>query len=156
MLTYSQPKIKAAEHRQRLDAALSRAHAANLVTTFINYAHPGNILPGPLGNPSDPGFESDINILHFDYTVLLVKEYLEFQKEPDPRKHTPPFLSMSSTSIVVGGMVALMRSVDRSLTPVQCKRILVETSRAMNYRGQEVRHVADATAALEQARKGLR
>jgi len=153
VLTYSQPKIRDMERRKRLDAAVSRAHAAGVVTTFIHYPLPGNILPGPLGDEGDPELVPDINILHFDYSVLFVKDYLAFQKEPNPRKHTVPFLSMSSTSVVVGGMVALMRSLDPSLTPQQCERILVETSHAMEYRGRQIPHVADAAAALERVQR---
>jgi len=154
VLTYSQPKVRNPESRKRLDAAVSKAHAAGIVTTFINYPHPGNILPGPLGDLGDPELSPDIDILHFDYTVVFVKDYLAFQNEPDPRKHQVPFLSLSSTSIVVGGMVALMRSLDPSLTPEQCKRILVETSHPMDYRGRQMQHVADAAAALKRVQAG--
>lgn len=151
-LTYSQAKVKKPENRKRLDAAVSRAHAANIVTTFIHYPHPGNIFPGPLGNENDPEREPDISILHFDYTVVSVKDYQEFQEDPDPRKHTPPFLSVSSTSPVTAGIVAMMRSVNPALTPEQCKRILIATSHAMEYHGRQVGHVVDAAAAVERAR----
>ncbi len=151
-LTYSQRKVAQPENRKRLDAAVSRAHAANIVTTFIHYPHPGNIFPGPLGSEGDPEREPDINILHFDYTVVFVKDYQQFQKEPDPRKHTPPFLSVSSTSPVTAGIVAMMRSVNPALTPEQCKGILVETSHAMEYHGRQVPHVVDAAAAIQRAR----
>ena len=43
----------------------------------------------------------------------------------------------------------MMRSANPSLTPEQCKLILINTSYEMNYRGHQVMHVADAGAALK-------
>ena len=48
VLTYSGPRFSP-ENRVRLDSCVDRALAKGIVTTFIHYPHPGNILPGWLG-----------------------------------------------------------------------------------------------------------
>lgn len=149
VLTYSHPPISAV-NRQRLDEAVTRAQQHNIVTTFIHYPQPGNILPGPLGREAGLERDEDVNILQYDYNVVFMKDY----RPKRSKRGMPPFLSMSSTSPVTGGIVALMRSVRPELTPALCKQILSETSHAMEFEGRRAPHVVDAAAAVDRARKG--
>jgi hypothetical protein len=74
ILTYSAEAFKG-EPRKILDNALDRAHKANIITTFIHTGHPGNILPSGLWSGNDDGREPDVNVLHYDYSVVFIDEY---------------------------------------------------------------------------------
>jgi len=95
--------------------------------------------------------EPDINILHYDYNVMMVRRYLEYLSsgEEDRARLTPPFLSISSTSPVTAGFVALMKSVRNDLPPAEYKRILMETSRNLIYRGEDCPRVPDIYEAVK-------
>ena len=130
-----------------------RCSGQTIVVTFIHYPHPDNLLPGPPANDSGEEREPDVNILHYDYSVLFVKEYVKWQQSQGKNAGYRPFLSISSTSQVAAGVVAMMRSLRPDLTPSQCKQILQETSRKMDYRGDMVPWVLDAAAAVAMASK---
>jgi len=148
VLTYSHAVIKG-EQRKILDAALDRAHKAGIVTTFIHTGHPGNIMPSGLWNGTDDGREPDVNVLQYDYTVVRVnwKENNEAIKNP--------FHSNSSTSPVIGGIVALMKSLSPDLSPVECQKILRETSHPLSYRGETPPRVFNALAAVKRVKDKL-
>lgn len=151
VLTYSQRRFPPAM-RQRLDSAVARAHAAGIVTTFIHYPAATNILPTWIGpRTGDDEREPDVNVLQYDYTVLFPERYR--QAQAGNARGYVPFLSLSSTSVVTGGIVALMRSVNPRLTPDDCRRILVETSRPMSLEGKSAPHVLDAYAAVTRVRE---
>lgn len=61
----------------------------------------------------------DINIFHYDYNGFA--------------KGNPPYLSLSSTSPVTAGFVAIFKSINNNLTPSEYKDILIQTSYSMNY-----------------------
>lgn len=148
VLTYSARRFSD-NLRPALDSAVERAHAAGIVTTFIHYPHPDNLLPtwiGPSG--SDEGREADVNIYHFDYTRVYIPRVLQWQDGQDHRIGLHPFLSVSSTSVVTAGMVALMLSIDPTLSPDACKRILMEHSRPVTLDGMTGPRVPDAYAAV--------
>ena len=153
-LTYSARKFPA-ELRPRLDSAVSRAHAAGIVTTFIHYPHPGNLLPtwiGPSGG--DEGREADVNVFHFDYTRVFIPRVQRWQSGETDRIGDHPFLSLSSTSPVTAGMVALLRSLDPSLAPEECRRILQQHSREVTFDGMTGPRVPDASAAARAVAEG--
>jgi subtilisin family serine protease len=151
-ITYSDRKFSAAL-RAKLDAAVSRAVAAGIVTCFIHYPHPDNLLPTGLfaRSPVDDERDPDVNILQYDYTTVFANEYLRALEGKSSRGYKP-FLSISSTSPVTAGIVALMRSVNPKLTPARCRQILMSTARPMTFEGQQAARVVDAAAAVRKAK----
>ncbi len=147
VLAYSDRAFSDAE-RARLDAAVERAHAHKIITTFIHYPHPNNILPtGLYGRTGDDQREPDINILHYDYNVVFVGRYQDYA-EIGAESGYVPFLSLSSTSVVTAGVVALMLATNDALTAEQCKRALMDSARSMTFEGKLAPRVMDARAAL--------
>jgi len=147
ILTYSAARFSAAV-RPRLDAAVERAHAAGIVTTFIHYPHPGNILPTWIGPRSgDDEREPDLNVLHYDYQVIFTQRYLAWLEDPAGSGHRP-FLSVSSTSPVTAAFVAMLKSVRPELSAQDCRRILQETSRVFELEGMTGTRTVDIAAAL--------
>lgn len=149
ILTYSAAAFAGAA-RKTLDQALDKAHKANIITTFIHTGHPSNILPSGLWGGLDDGREPDINVLHYDYSVVFIDKYRKAMAEG--KSPSQPFLSVSSTSPVVGGVVAMMKSLNPGLTPAQCQKILRETARPIEFEGEKPPRVLDAAAALEQVK----
>lgn len=147
VLTYSAARFSP-ENRPRLDEAVDRALAHGIVTTFIHYPHPGNLLPtGLLGRSGDDEREPDVNILHYDYQVLFTERYLDWLERGTESGYRP-YLSISSTSPVTAGFVAMLKSVQPELEPPEIKRILIETSRPLRFEGQDAPRVVDVAAAL--------
>ncbi len=147
VLTYSAARF-APENRPRLDEAVDRAVAHGIVTTFIHYPHPENLLPtGLLGRSGDDEREPDVNILHYDYQVIFTERYLDWLERGSESGYRP-YLSISSTSPVTAGFVAMLKSVRPDLEPAEIKRILMETSRPMRFEGRDAPRVVDAAAAL--------
>jgi hypothetical protein len=150
-ITYSAQRFPPAL-RGSLDEAVSRAVEAGIVVTFIHYPHEDNLLPTWLGGRSgDDEREPDVNILHYDYTVVFVKDYHDYSEGRQTQRRYRPFLSMSSTSPVTAGIVAIMRSANPSLTPAECKDILMATSRPIDFEGQRAPRAVDAAAAVRRA-----
>lgn len=113
--------------------------------TFIHTEYPSNILPTGLWGGLEDGREPDVNVLQYDYTVTRVEGW-------DKDKTNLPFFSVSSMSPVVGGVVALMKSLRPDLYPGDCQKIIRETSHPMNYRGEKPLMVLDALAAVKRAK----
>ena len=155
ILTYSHRKFSA-EVRPVVDAAVERAHAAGIVTVFIHYGHPGNLLPGGLFPTVEDGREPDIHVLHYDYSVLFTEWYAELQQTGKSSRGYQPFLSISSTAVVTAGVVAMMRSLEPDLTPAMCRQILLDTARPMTFEGDAVPRALDAAAAVEKAAEAAR
>jgi len=150
ILTYSDRRFSA-ENRPQLDAAVERAAQAGLVMTFIHYPHPDNLLPSGLsGMSGDDEREPDVNILHYDYSVVFPDWYREYQQGVE-RPGWRPFLSISSTSPVTAGIVAMMLSANPNLTPAQCKEILMSTASELEFEGSIAPRSVNAGLAVEQA-----
>ena len=154
VLTYSSSQFSE-ENEKKLNVVVDKAMERGILTTFIHYYHPGNILPDGLfayrGDADYNRREPDLNILHYDYNVMIIPRYLEYlsSSEEDRARLTPPFLSISSTSPVTAGFVALMKSVRNDLPPAEYKRILMETSRNLIYRGEDCPRVPDIYEAVK-------
>lgn len=147
VLTYSAQAFAPAV-REALDRAVDRALAHGIVTVFIHYPHPGNLLPGWLGpRTGDDEREPDVNILHYDYSVMFTGRYADWL-ERGPASGYRPFLSISSTAPVAAGCVALLRSLQPDLTPGDVRRIMVETSYATSFEGRLSPRTVDAAAAV--------
>lgn len=147
ILTYSQAGIKA-DYKPVFNAALDRAYKAGLITVFIHTGHPGNIMPTGLWSGKDDGREADVNIYHYDYSIIPIPEYLKL-KNGEKTWWNPPFLSVSSTSPILGGIIAMMKSLNPSLTSSKCREILQDTSFPFDFEGEHAPHAIDAYAALK-------
>ena len=148
VLTYSAARFSD-QNRARLDEAVDHALANGIVTTFIHYPHPGNLLPTWLGPRSgDDDREPDVNILHYDYQLIFTERYLDWLERGSESGHRP-YLSISSTSPVTAGFVAMLMSVKPGLAPADYKRILMETSRELTFQGNVAPRAVDIAAALK-------
>ena len=157
ILTYSGPQFSK-EGIAALDVAVDRALSNGIVTTFIHYDHPGNLKPGGLFSFGEPGERAaDVDILHYDYNTLLTSVYSRYAnlKETPESGNDVPYFSISSTSVVTAGFVAILRSIVPSLSAAECKRLLVSTSKSLAYYDPFFRvwlspkHVADIGSAVE-------
>lgn len=155
VLTYSAQPFES-KYRVKIDNAVKRATQHNLVTTFIHCPLPENMLPGGL-LPDDMGGNSrtpDLHVYHFDYNTLLLFMYEKYEKIREsggqPRSGDEiPYFSISSTSPVLAGIVAMMMEVNRNLPPDEYKQILIRTSKEFEYKGRTIDRVVDAPRALE-------
>lgn len=153
ILTYSAEPFRE-EDRYEIDKAVLKAVMNNIVITFIHYDLPENILPNGLFPKSPASYkrEADVNILHFDYNTLLLSKYKDFVesgRRGTDKNGDLPYFSNSSMSPVLAGIIAMMVEVNNNLTPADYKRILIETSKEIDYEGHKVKHVVDATDALK-------
>ncbi len=125
-------------YRADIDAAVDKAVENGIVTTFIHYDNPNNIWPVGLWplNSEKMSRDADLNIFPYDYNTFFVKNYIEYMAETDAFKRSqmmPIFMSISSTSPVTAGFVAILKSVNNNLTPQEYKDILINTSYSMDY-----------------------
>lgn len=141
------------KNRPRFDEAVNRAVENGIVTTFIHYDNPNNILPW--GIWSETGEEyyqraADINIFQYDYNVMFMENYGDAiaQEDFDAVYKDQLYTSVSSMSVVTAGSVALLKEIDNTLTPAQYKEILRDTSRRLEYEGEYAEHVLDMQAAV--------
>lgn len=145
------------KNRPRFDEAVNKAVEQGIVTTFIHYDNPDNILPWGIWDEVGEGYdrEPDINIFQYDYNTLFLNNYGEARglQDYDSTYKSQLHLSVSSMSVVTAGFVALLKSVDNTLTPAQYKEILVNTSRSLEYEGESAAHVADIEAAQQYLKK---
>lgn len=143
------------EARRRLDEAVARTVAAGVVVAFIHYPHPDNLLPtGLFPSGRDEGREADLNIYHYDYKVVFPARYDALTRgDTAQSRGYVPFLSISSTSPVVAGMVALLRGLDPGLTPADIRRVLRESSHPLTFKGQRALRVPDALVAVRRVRR---
>jgi len=153
VLTYSAEAFRI-EDRDAIDEAVRKAIAKNIVTTFIHYDLPENLLPYGLFPKSPVSYkrEADVNIYHFDYNLLLLFKYEEFVKSGKQQSDNIgalPYFSNSSMSPVLAGIVCMMKEINNDLPAADYKRILIETSKELNYDGYMVKHVVDAKRAIQ-------
>jgi hypothetical protein len=135
--------------RRALDPAVQKAVAAGVTVVFIHYPLAENLFPSWIGpRAGDDEREPDLNIFHYDYGVVFVAPYAALMRGEDAGGYRP-FLSLSSTAPVTAGLVALMKSLEPTLTPADCKRILQEASRPHTVEGRTGARVPDARKALE-------
>lgn len=147
ILTHSHRKFSK-QVRATVDAAVERAHEAGIVTVFIHYGHPDNLLPGGLFPGLVDGREPDVSVLHYDYSVLFTEWYGELQNTGKSERGYRPFLSISSTAVVTAGVVAMMLDLAPGLSPDACRELLRDTAKPLTFEGREVPRVLDAAAAV--------
>lgn len=142
------------KNRPRFDEAVNKAVDQGIVTTFIHYDNPVNLLPWGIWDwQGEEGYSRapDMNIFQYDYNTLFINNYGEIQGRADYGKvyKEQLHLSISSMSVVTAGFVAILKSVDDTLTPAEYKEILVNTSRYMEYEEDSAEHVVDIAAAVQ-------
>lgn len=125
-------------------------------TTFIHSPNPHNILPDGLfavGDVAYNGREADLHVCHYDYNVLMLRHYVQYQKRKEAASSGDeiPFFSISSTSPITAGLVALLKGANGRLTPSACKRILIETGKQVMFGGVKCVRVPDAYEAVKLA-----
>lgn len=131
ILTYSQPPIEG-KCREELHEHIAKARKAGIITTFIHCDDELNFWPwGCFEFKENKNFKRlpDFNIYHYDYNYInekLTQEFDEKIKNGIEIKsgNEIPYFSLSSTSPVLAGFVALIKSLDKTLTPEQIKDIL--------------------------------
>ena len=153
VLTYSAEAFRT-EDREEIDEAVRKAIENNIVTTFIHYDLPENILPNGLfpNSPESYKKEADLNVYHFDYNLLLLFKYEEFissGRQVTNNLGALRYFSNSSMSPVLAGIIAMMKEVNNIMSPDDYKEILIETSREIEYNGYMVNRVADAKRAVD-------
>jgi hypothetical protein len=147
VLTYSGERFSAAV-RPRLDSAVNRALAKGMITTFIHYPHPDNLLPTCLcPRGGDDERDPDVNIFPYDYSVLFTKQYADWMERGSASGYRP-FLSISSTSPVTAAFVAILKSARPDLGPTAVKRVLMETSHRTTFEGRMSQRTVDVAAAV--------
>lgn len=164
ILTCSHGKYVYDAKRTDVDAAVSRAVTHGIVTSFLHYDHPDNILPFGIYpyNGKEYNRTPDINVWHYDYNTLFVRQYQDLIKATDtPRSGNDiPYFSMSSTAAVTGGFVSLLMALEPDLPAGQYRDLLIDTSHPWTYNGTatfeqgEVPRVVDIAAAVHQLRSG--
>lgn len=155
ILTLSHQMISK-KNRSRLDQAVNHAVESGIVTTFIHYDNPVNLMPFVLFDEegkeySREGYDRspDVGILDYDYNTLFVDRYLEYEKDGCKGNLNNLYLSVSSTSPVAAGFVALLKSLNPDLWPAQYKEILVDTSYETEFEGRKAVRVVDIGKAAD-------
>jgi hypothetical protein len=125
--------------RADVDAAVASAVDLGVTTCFLHYDHEANMLPyGVFPYRSrEYARTPDLNVWHYDYSVLFCAQYIEFlaRTEPPQSGNDIPFFSMSSTAAATGAFVALLMALKPGLLPQDYRRILIDTSYAWSYEG---------------------
>ena len=137
ILTYSSMRFND-EERLIIDNIVDSAVSKGIITTFIHYDYEKNIYPGALFKSGSDQREPDIRILHYDYNTMHItryEKYISMNKEDIVSGDNVPYLSMSSTSPVLAGFIAIMKSINKYLTLNEYKKILKETSYTTNFTG---------------------
>lgn len=151
ILTLSHQKLSK-DNRERFDEAVNKAIQSGIVTTFIHYDNPNNILPWGIWSGEGEGYNRvpDINIFQYDYNTIFLENYAAVieNKDFDSTYKSELNLSISSMSVVTAGFVAILKEINNTLTPKEYKDILVKTSRPMEYEGDNAEHVVDMENAV--------
>ncbi len=150
VLTYS-AELFNSEYRAIVDEAIRKAVEYGIIPTFIHYDLPENILPIGFFSETPAVFNrnADVNIFHMDYNLLLLFKYRRYIKLGASSWGDVPYFSNSSMSVVLGGIVAMMKELEPDLHVKECKEILIKTSKVISYNGYEVKRVVNAKEALD-------
>lgn len=140
ILTYSQEPVSG-KNRKRFDAAVNKAVKNNIITTFIHYDNPNNIWPQAMADPrfTENGTRApDLSIYPYDYNTMIIDTYTAYKKLGPNVIHAGgnsiPYYSVSSTSPVTAGFIAILKSINNKLTPNEYRQILKETSYKTTFR----------------------
>ncbi len=136
--------------RATLDPAVEKTVEAGVVVVFLDYSHRLNLLPAGFGPPVEQRQrDPDLHIFSYDCTTLFAGQFLALlTPDDDGIQLNRPFLGRPSAGPVTAGLVALLKSVDPEASPSEIKKILMETSRSMEYQGLAAARVPDAFEAV--------
>jgi hypothetical protein len=152
ILTYSAEAISQ-EYKPIVDKAIDKAVNNGIVTIFLHNGHPLNILPYGFFSAEGEGYyrNPDIHVYHFDYNLLLINSYkLYLKADRKPKSGDAlPYLSLSSTPIVVAASIAILKEINPNLTPAVYKEIIMKSSKSFNYQGKTIEGVLDYLSAIE-------
>ncbi|NVO09600.1 MAG: S8/S53 family peptidase [Bacteroidales bacterium] len=153
ILTYSS-EIFRNEDRAEIDKAVQKAVANNILIIFLHYGSNDNLLPYsllPYTVQEIYGRPFDVSVFHFDYNTFLAEDYKNYLKEGRIIKDYGgmPYFSYSSMPIVLASIASMMLEKDKNLSPSEIKKILISTSREMEYKNYKIRNVVDAVAAIK-------
>jgi hypothetical protein len=136
ILTYSGEPFNSV-NRELVNTAIDKAVQNGIVTTFINNDDENNIYPSCMFPLMSNGMSRppDLNIFHYDYNSLIIDKYISsvIEKKAVKSGDDIPYFSHSSTSPVTGGFVAILKSINNTLSPKEYKDILIKTSYSTNF-----------------------
>lgn len=143
ILTYSNAAFTG-EDRLRANNAVKKAVINGIIATFIHNDSEYNIWPyGCLNFANDQKFSRtpDINIYHFDYNTLFLPQYEKYIEIIESGElirsgNDLPYFSFSSMSVVLAGFIAIVKSINSSLTVNECKELLNKTSYEITQNGE--------------------
>ncbi len=158
ILTYSAQQIEDSENKKVLDAAVEKAEANGIIITFIHYDHPYNMKPiGIYEEDNKENIESTITIYSYDYNLLLKSDFNQYgMGNIGAEEARRLFYSNSSMSVVVAGFMAILKSIDPTLTPKEYREILMASAQErtvmepQTLRQIPLKHVADIEQAVNQ------
>lgn len=137
ILTYSADTFNSVINRELVNTAVDNAVQKGIVTTFINNDAKNNIYPSCMFPLLSNGMSRapDLNIFHYDYNTLIIDRYISsvIEKKEAVNGDGIPYFSYSSTSPVTGGFVAILKSINNTLSPKEYKDILIKTSYSTNF-----------------------
>lgn len=152
ILTYSAEAFPPAE-RPIVDRAIETAVQHGITTVFIHNDHPLNILPYTFFSAKGENYrrEPDIRVFHLDYNLLLLQSYDKYLKaDRRPRSGDEmPYLSVSSTAVVVAAGVAMLKELKPGLPPADCKEIILKAAKPYPYSGRQIERVLNYPKAIE-------
>lgn len=163
VLTYSNAAF-IGDDKERANRAVEKAVQNGLITTFIHNDSQHNIWPyGCFSFNNNQGFirTPDVNVYHFDYNALFIPIYQRYIKEIEACNkirsgNDLPYFSFSSMSIVLAGFIAILKSINPSLTSKDCKKLLISTSYEISQQGENwydlnpCEHIVDIAKAVNE------
>ncbi|MBN2626169.1 MAG: S8/S53 family peptidase [Spirochaetales bacterium] len=148
ILTYSQARLSE-DARKELKPILDKAYSSGIITCFLHFPNPRNILPSDI-DPSIEGIDNsaDFGVYNRDYSVLLPSNLKSKNNQIELEGYNP-FLSVSSKPIVTAGIIAMMVSAAPEIDRIDIEGILKTTS--YNFEDEEhyLENAIDAKAAIE-------
>ncbi|MBF9018264.1 MULTISPECIES: S8/S53 family peptidase [unclassified Oceanispirochaeta] len=152
ILTYSGARISE-KNRIILDGALDKLDEKGILTTFIHCPHEMNILPSEKSPPIDEIENTPLfNIYKYDYSTLFPYDYVDYSGKWNTNTQKP-FLSISSTSPVLAGFIAMIISIDSTLNSDEIKELLLETSYTFETDDIRINNAVNIGAAVRSLKK---
>ena len=156
VLTYSEGMIESEENKALLDSAVEKAEQNGIITTFIHYEHPSNLEPIGMYDESEaPEGMPKVTIYSYDYNLLLKDAFNRFAMgKTGTEESLDLFFSNSSMSVVTAGFMAILKSINPTLTPAEYRKILMESAHEaeitepQTLKEIQVKHLADIENAI--------
>ena len=142
ILTYSHARFSE-EFIDRANSAINKATSNGIITTFIHCDNPNNLWPFgcfPFYNAQNFKRNPDFNIYHFDYNQLNLFQYGKYQDLMNKHERIKsgndlPYFSFSSMSPVLGGFVAILKSIKPNIILNEVRTILNNSTYEITEKG---------------------